>query len=262
MSTDRQSQFEQHREYIEGEGLDQLIDFSENIDYQAGVFDLVSGNLKIAIPPEPNDLVRLHQLIRERKSFTVLEFGLGYSTVIIADALQKNQNDWNRLTDKPEVRNRYMFQVFSVDTSREWIGATKERLPESLADRVHLRYSEVEIGTFDGRLCHYYKNLPDIVPDFIYLDGPSPKAVGGALNGMTFACDERTVMSGDLLLMEPILLPGTFILIDGRTNNARFLERHFSRGFKAEWDPEGDVTTFELAEERLGEHNILGSDYF
>ena len=31
-------------------------------------------------------------------------------------------------------------------------------------------------------------------------------------------------MAADLLLMESILLPGTFILVDGRTNNARFLE--------------------------------------
>ncbi|SFU46033.1 hypothetical protein SAMN05216339_102362 [Nitrosomonas eutropha] len=29
-------------------------------------------------------------------------------------------------------------------------------------------------------------------------DGPSPKDVQGSINGLSFNCDERTVMSGDL----------------------------------------------------------------
>ena len=79
---------------------------------------------------------------------------------------------------------------------------------------------------------------------------------------MSFQCDERTVMSGDLLTMEPTFLPGTFILVDGRTNNARFLERNFKRTYEIKWDRQGDVTTFELKEERLGKYNLLGSDFF
>ena len=69
-------------------------------------------------------------------------------------------------------------------------------------------------------------------------------------------------MSGDLLLMEPTFLPGTFIIVDGRTNNARFLQRNFARNYSVEWDRDGDVTTFELIEERLGKYNLLGSDFF
>lgn len=79
---------------------------------------------------------------------------------------------------------------------------------------------------------------------------------------MTFQCDERTVMAADLLLMESILLPGTFILVDGRTNNARFLKNNFQRNFEMSWDKDGDVTSFELQEERLGKYNILGSDFY
>lgn len=69
-------------------------------------------------------------------------------------------------------------------------------------------------------------------------------------------------MSGDILLMEPILIPGTFILIDGRTNNARFLQNNLKRKYEINWDKEGDVTTIELIEERLGRFNLLGSDFF
>ncbi len=249
-------------QYIQREGLDRLLDFGADADYQEGVFDAVSGNLTVPFPPQAADLVRLHRTIRQRKSFTVLEFGVGYSTIVIADALRKNQQDWERLARKPEVRNRFMFQVFSVDPSRGWLERAKGRLPADLADRVHLCFSEVEIGTYQGQLCHYFTSLPDVVADFIYLDGPGPKDVKGTIRGLSFQCDERTVMSADLLLMESTFLPGTFILVDGRTNNARFLQRNFRRTYDVRWDKEGDVTSFELKEERLGKYNVLGSDYF
>lgn len=253
--------YEKHGSYIKAEGLHRLVDFSENEDYTEGTFDAVSGRLEIPFPPQADDLVRLHKLVRSRKCFTVLEFGVGYSTIILADALLKNQAEWEQLADAPGIRNRFMFQLFSVDASGGWIENTREKFPPHLAGRVHFHHSEVEIGTYNGQLCHYYKELPDIVPDFIYLDGPSPKDVTGRIRGLSFHCDERTVMSGDLLLMESTFLPGLFILVDGRTNNARFLERHFAREYEVKWDREGDVTTFELTEERLGKYNVSGSDF-
>ena len=258
----RQEQWETHKKYIESEGLENLINFRENIEYQEGVFDSVSGKLDIPFPPETADLCRLHKLIRTKKPFTILEFGLGYSTIIMADALNKNQKEWNALYKKPEIRNRFMFQLFSVDASNNWIETTRGMFPEHLLSRVHFLYSDVEIGTFNGQLCHYYKNIPDIIPDFIYLDGPSAKDVNGKINGLSFSCEERTVMSGDLLLMESTFLPGTFIIVDGRTNNARFLERNLTRNYEVMWDRESDITTFELVEERLGKYNLLGSDFF
>ena len=100
------------------------------------------------------------------------------------------------------------------------------------------------------------------IPDFIYLDGPNPKDVKGDISGMNFQCDERTVMAADILRMESTLLPGTFVLIDGRTNNARFLANNFQRNFQMIWHKEDDITTFELVEERLGKYNLLGSDFF
>ena len=255
-------QYNEDRMYAEAEHLDELVDFEESANFKEGTFDAVSNKLAIPFPPQLADLVRLHKIIRQRRSFTILEFGLGYSTIIMADALRKNQEDWNKLPQKPEIRNRFMFQLFSVDASQSWIGSTKLMFPNHLIGRIHFQHSEIEVGTFNGQLCHYYKNLPDIIPDFIYLDGPHAKDVKGDINGLSFQCDERTVMSADLLLMESTFLPGTFILVDGRTNNARFLERNFTRHYKTRWDIEGDVTTFELDEERLGKYNLLGSDFF
>jgi hypothetical protein len=250
------------RAYLTEQGLTELANFAENAPRLESPYDAVSEKLTAPFPPDLEDLVRIHKLIRKRHIFTVLEFGVGYSTWVIADALQKNEADWNVLAERPAIRNRFAFQVFSVDASKAWIGTSEGRIPKSLQARIHLHHSNVKIGTFQGRLCHFFDDLPDIVPDFIYLDGPAPKDVRGSLNGMSFQCDERTVMSGDLLVMEPILLPGTFVLIDGRTNNARFLQRNFQRNWRMVQDREGDITTFELVEDRLGPYNILGTDLF
>lgn len=258
----RREQYEKQKAYIKSEGLDKLINFLENEDYQEGTFDAVSGKQDVPWPPEADDLVRLHKLIRSGKCFTVLEFGVGWSTIIMADALYKNKRDWENLPQKPEIRNRFMFQLFSIDASQDWLERVKARFPVHLIDQVHFQYSEIEIGTFNGQLCHYYKQLPDIVPDFIYLDAPCPKDVKGKINGLSFQCEERTVMAGDLLLMESTFLPGIFIIVDGSTNNARFLARNFTRRYKVNWDKKGDVTTFELKEKRLGRYNLLGSDFY
>jgi hypothetical protein len=184
---------DKHINYIKTNALNKVIDFQK----------IKEINDNAPIPPDLDDLVRLHKIIRKRKCRTILEFGVGYSTAIMADALKKNNEDWDKLTDRPLVRNRFMFQLFSVDASEKWIEYTKGQLPDHLLQRVHFHYSAVQVGNFNGQLCHYYVKLPDIVPDFIYIDGPDANDVNGDINGLSFKCDERTVMSADILLMEP-----------------------------------------------------------
>lgn len=249
--------------YIKKNELNKIINFSENSDYHKKATDTISGTLKIPFPPEKHDLVRLHKLIRDRKVFTAMEFGVGYSTPIIADALYKNKLDWENLKKKPIVRNNHQFHLFSVDASQKWINETKKRLPKHLKSFVTFQFSEITIGKYQDQICHYYNQLPNVVPDFIYVDAPDTRQVKGSINGLNFyECEERTVMSADLLLMEPTLLPGTFILVDGRTNNARFLARNFRREFKVDWDKLEDITTMELVEEPLGKYNLPNKKLF
>jgi hypothetical protein len=247
--------------YLKEQGLGFLLELGDKTDYTPGVFDAVSGDLSVPFKMQHDDLARLHKLVRARKAFTILEFGLGFSTIVMAHALYLNKQDWDKLENKPAVRNRFMFKLFTVDTSEKWIAHTQQNFPEELKPYVAFHHSGVSIGTYNGQLCHYYDHLPDVIADFIYLDGPHPKEVKGQINGLSFNCDERTVIGADLLLMESTFLPGTFITIDGRTNNARFLQRNFQRKYKIEWDKATDTTSFELDEERLGKYNILGSDF-
>lgn len=211
-----------------------------------------------AIPPDINDLVRLHRLIRQRPCVTALEFGIGCSTIVLAHAMDENEREHGELLRARLTRNTQLFQVFSVDANQRWIGHTEGRIPSYLAPRVHLTHSTVSATTFGGRLCHTYDNLPDVVPDFIYLDGPDPADVAGSVHGLSFSAPERTVMAADILLMEATLLPGTVIVVDGRENNVRFLTRNLQRPTSIV--VEGDASIIELVEPRLGRVDMIGVD--
>ena len=239
-------------EYLEKSGLKNYLDlFLQETD----------SNQKIMY--QENDLIRIHKLIRKRKPFTTLEFGVGFSTIAIAHALKLNKNEFASLKTQPNLRNTKLFQHYTVDSNEVWLENTKTNFPDDLREFVKFNYSEVNITKINGlQICSLYTTIPDIVPEFIYLDGPDPKDVKGAVNGLTFECNERTVISGDLLLMESTFLPGTFILIDGRTNNARFLKNNFKRKYNYKWDKKSDISSFELNEERLGKYNILGNDIY
>ena len=205
------------------------------------------------------DLVFLHKKIRLRKCFTVLELGVGFSTLIMADALYKNKQDFDSTANKPFIRCNNPFELHAVDASDFWIERCKEKFEKhsELLDVIKFHTSTVSSTLFNGRICHAYDELPDIIPDFIYLDAPGTADVRGSLQGMTFhSCPDRTVLSVDPCIFEPTLLPGCFIVIDGRTNNARFLKNNFQRDWKHEWLKDRDVTTFELAEEPLGQLNF------
>jgi hypothetical protein len=263
-------------EYFHNEQLTKYVPCNENSDYKyrySPGFE-INPNLDTEFPPDITDLVRMHKLVRERKAMTILEFGIGYSTLVYADALMKNEADYATSKDpnKCYIVANNLHEIHSVDSSKKWIANFKKKLKlyPHLQKYIHLHYSEIHVGSFQGQMCHFYDELPDIVPDFIYLDGPSAGDVQGKFAGMTFKQLDRTVMSGDILRMESILSPGTFILVDGRSNNARFLRNNFKRNWEyyncaqhkelrfqmfEDWN-DYDYTTFELVEFPLNYWNL------
>jgi hypothetical protein len=203
----------------------------------------------------------LYNLIKNNRPFTVLEFGVGYSTIIIAQALYENKKKFNT-SQKKLIRNSKMFKLFSVDASQKWIDEVEKKIPDHLRDFITISRSDIEIRNIDNQICHVYKKIPNINPEFIYLDGPHPLDPKGDINNISFQCLERTPISADLLLLESTLLPGTRILVDGRTNNVRFLKNNFKRKFKFRWDRYGDVTHITLTEKKLGKLNKLGFEFY
>jgi len=214
----------------------------------------VAGSLEYTIPYPPvvEDLARLYAFARNRKATTVLEFGSGYSTAIFARALSENKALYGDLPEFKALRRNNPFELYTVDCSPEWLKITSERIHAKDRDVVHPHHSTVTIGTFNDRICHYYDNLPNICPDLIYLDGPMQHDAVGEIGGIHFRHNDRTVVAADIARMEWTLLPGTLVICDGRTNNARFLKSNFQREWRYEHDTAGDVHIFELIEAPLG----------
>ena len=227
--------------------------YSEVVD--TGIRERISRTPGRAIAPDLVDLVRLHRLVRQRKVSTILEFGVGFSTLVMADALSRNESEYADVFRERGLRRENPFEVHSVDSEAHWIAETTRRFPERLGGQVRFHHSPVAVTEFNGRICHAYESLPNICPDFVYLDGPSPFSVQGDVRGISFGQADRTVLACDLLKIEWLLLPGSLIVIDGRTNNARFLRANFQRDFVYEHLREEDVHLFELVETTLGPHN-------
>lgn len=226
--------------------------------------DSVNPDLLEAFGPELDDLSKLHWLVNTRKVTTILEFGLGKSTIVFNDALSKNKlRDQHLIRDTLRRNNQY--ECHSVDNYEQWIDEVKSK---NKLDTVAYHKSELLMGEFNGRVCTYYDPLPDLCPDFIYLDGPDQFSPLGSVRGITTKHKDRMPMSADILSFEHFLTPGTLIVTDGRTANARFLKANFQRDWVYCHDQEADQHYFELVEEPLGIYNkrqlyfCLGSSYF
>jgi hypothetical protein len=247
-------------------GLDKLI-ADDGTGAAGDINASVDLDIRVPFAPQWDDLVRLHRLVISRKVTTILEFGVGYSTVILAHALAENKQTHGAYVSE-NLRRHNGFEIHSVDGDEYFIGIARNRLPEDLRELVHFQFSDVVVGEFSNRICTYYSDLPNICPDLIYLDAPDQFIVKGHVRGITTAHLDRMPMAADLLAIEHFLLPGTLILVDGRTANARFLKANFQRRWHYEHDQFGDVHSFELKEPALGRHNrkqiefCLGPDWF
>ena len=144
---------------------------------------------------------------------------------------------------------------------QHYLDMTKQRLPANLAQFVTFHHTTVAMTTFHDRIATHYESLPNICPDFIYLDGPSQDSAVGDVNGISTRHTDRLPMASDILKIEHFLLPGTLILVDGRTANARFLKANLQREWRYEHDVEGDVHYFEMIEEPLGRWNRRQIDF-
>ncbi len=211
--------------YFKTHGLDTFVDLT-NPPTQDGL---------VPHPPHVPDLVYLHRIICKYRCAKVLEFGVGYSTLIMSAALYE--------TNLPSAA------LHTVDTSQNWIEHAKSQLPEKLEPFVHFHHTNAQAELMDGQLCHLYTSLPDIVPDLIYLDGPAPSEVMGEIKGLTFPT--RKPIAADVLLYESTLKPGARIVVDGRSNNLDFLLKNLKRDYHISYNRLDFSTTFTLRQSPL-----------
>lgn len=201
------------------------------------------------LPPDEADLSRLERICLARKVVTILEFGTGWSTRRMAAALRVNRDRHGDAVARLRFCNA--FELHAVDNVPHYLELSRQQVPEPLREHVRFHHSPVIMGEFAGRACTYYEQLPDICPDLIYLDGPSQNATEGALRGISTRPLDRLPMAADVLAMEHFLLPGTLIVVDGRTANARFLKANLQREWRHEHRVAEDIHLFEQVESPL-----------
>ena len=180
------------------------------------------------------DVHRLHVLIRQRKPNQILEFGCGVSTLWMADALLRNQKETGKLG-----------HIHVVETSTEWVEIVRNHLEPDQANLVSFTVSSCRLRRQGSTLCHEFDQLPDVVPDFLYLDGPSPSETVGDVKGLT--CRNRTVVCSDPLLYESTWGPKFMMLIDSREANMEFLRSRLKRRYRFRRSRIHQYSTFELA---------------
>jgi len=181
------------------------------------------------------DIKYLYNQVIKRNPKCVLEFGSGFSTIAIALALKKNDELY-----------KTGGKLFSVDGNEEWIKNTRNKINKDLTKYIKFIFDKPYISTHKGQLVSYHKNLPDISPNFIYLDGPAPDDVIGDINGLSFNSkiikdddeniffkkNSRRIVAADVLLYESTAPSDFFILVDRRYSNSNFLEKNLIYDYK------------------------------
>ena len=215
----------------------------------------INAKLETRDPYKPDlvDLCRLHRFIIENKRTTILEFGTGWSTWILADALSKLKLKY--LDEVSSLRRNNPFELHVVDDEPEYLKISAKRIPNQLKSIATFHQKSVTMGTFNDRICTYYESIPLISPDFIYIDGPDQFNVRSDVSGWSTRHKDMMPMCGDLLRIEHYLTPGTMIVFDGRAANARFFNSNMQRDWDYQYDSHHDQHIFVLHEAPLGKFN-------
>ncbi|MBM3506998.1 MAG: class I SAM-dependent methyltransferase [Alphaproteobacteria bacterium] len=166
-----------------------------------------------AYPPQFVDLVRLTRFVRERRPSVVWEFGSGWSTQYLAQALADNGAG----------------KLYSLDADAFWSENAQAMLPPWLGPFAEMRHVPCKQMQVQGACAWKYDWRPDDMPQLIYVDGPA-----GA---------KECPGNADLLEIEERLAPGCLIVIDGRAKTAEFLRTKFRREWRY-WEDLGPFGRF------------------
>jgi len=181
-------------------------------------------------------LANLYNLVQTRKPKIILEFGVGFSTIVLAAALKDN-ND----------RYKQGGHLYTVDAEQHWLNNTENKIPSELKQYVTFHCSPLKICNLNNQLCSLFESLPNICPNLILLDGPSPGSVPGNVIGLSFDMD-RPIVAADILLYESSAPLDFLIYVDGRWRNCNFLRNNLKGKYKHIKKNAQKYQTFEFIE--------------
>ena len=219
------------------------------------------------VMPELDDLYNLYQYIKINKRTTVMEFGSGWSTLIFSLALRELKNEFSN--EIKFLRRNNPFELFVIENEKKYLNITKNRIFKfyhhlKIKDPIKINFclTDVEMSTYNDRICTKYKKLPVCNPDFVYLDGPSQFRVKKDINGISTRHKDMMPMVSDILMFEYFYTPGTLIVCDGRGANAKFLKDNFKRNWVYLNDKKSDQHIFFLKDPILGKYNKLQNKFY
>ena len=213
------------------------------------------------------NLYRLFEFVVLNKRTTVLEFGSGWSSLVLHVALNENKKKYLDYV-KNNLRRNNLFELFVIENEKKFLNISKKRIEnftrnkQFINSKISFFYSPCEMTTFNDQFATQYKKLPLCNPDFIYLDGPDQFNIKKRINNFTTAHKDMMPMVCDILKMEYFLNPGTIIVIDGRGANAQFLKDNFKRKWLYLNDKKFDQHIFYLNAPTVGKYNDLQLKFY
>lgn len=201
--------------------------------------------------PVTLDLYYLYHIIILNKRFNILEFGTGFSTLILSHALKLNKSLYKNINfNKFGIDNP--FNLFVVDDQKKYLKISRNRFDNyknSKYVKPKFLFTTCKLKLINNQICNEYAILPNFIPDFIYIDGPDTNMITNSINGLNISKNKNLMpMSSDVLKIENYLSPGTIIAIDGRYHNAIFLKNNLKRKWKYKYNQYSDQHFFYLNE--------------
>jgi hypothetical protein len=175
-----------------------------------------------AYAPAWNDMENIYHLIRKRKPKVILELGGGYSTNFFARALRDNHKETGEKG-----------KLYSFDGSEFWLDITAANLAKApdLLDYVEFHVGVEESDQMGEYLVSKSTNLPQEVPNFIYVDGLSTI---------------KNSVNGEVLHYEQDAPEDFFVLVDGRKKSVGAMQALLKRKYSIVHNSFHYRTTFEL----------------
>ncbi len=241
-------------------GLKELISLSKTKG--KGVNEMISKN---PYKPELRDLYNLYNYIILNKRITVLEFGSGWSSMVILLALNELKTKYSKEVTK--LRRNNPFELFILENERKYFQITKKKIKKfikkkNIKVKVNFCFSKVNMINYKGNIASEYQNLPLCNPDFVYIDGPDQFNIYKKINGININHKDMMPMICDPLKFEYFYTPGTIILSDGRAANIKFLKDNFKRNWLYKNDVKNDQHIFVLKDPCLGKYNKRQLDFY
>ena len=245
--------------------LDGIKNFFINLGLEEMIHESITRDLNVnemrvdkPYKPDLKDLYRLYFFILNNKRTTVMEFGSGWSSLVMALALTELKKKYSG--DISKLRRNNPFELFIIENEKKFFSISKRRL-EKFSNKINIKINylstDVKMTVYKGIISTEYKKLPLCNPDFIYLDGPSQFNIKKDINGVSTRHKDMMPMVSDVLKFEYFYTPGTIIVLDGRAANAKFIKDHFKRNWRYINDQKNDQHIFCLADPSLGKYNTL-----